>query len=90
MIIDGSQKDIQAYIYEERFGLDEMRRKNRESIYLDGIEEIKDGVLIYTDELIAKVKKAFSVDLMKTVSFDDIEETADFIIDEIIKKQLRS
>ncbi len=90
VIIDGSQKDIQAYIYEERFGLDEMRRKNRESIYLDGIEEIKDGVLIYTDELIAKVKKAFSVDLMKTVSFDDIEETADFIIDEIIKKQLRS
>ena len=34
-----------------------MRKKNKESIYLDGIENVQDGVLVYTNELLQKVKK---------------------------------
>lgn len=88
VIIDGRSDDVRAYIDEECFTLEEMRKKNRESIYLDGIENIHNGTLIYTDELIAKVKKAFGVDLCKNVPFDQIDNTADFIIHLIIEKNI--
>lgn len=86
VIIDGSGELPQAYIDETVFSLKEMRTKNRESIYLDGIEDIQNGVLTYTDELLAKVKKAFGVDLVKQVPFEAIDDTAEFIIREIIEK----
>lgn len=88
VIIDGEDGEVKAYICEERFALEEMKEKNRESIYLDGIENVENGVLTYTDELIAKVKNAFGVDLVKEVSFDKIDEVAAFIIEEIIKKNV--
>lgn len=88
VIIDGSGENVSAYICEDYFDIDKMRSKNRESIYLDGIENIEDGTLIYTDELIAKVKRAFGVDLMKKVPFDEIEQTANFIVKEIIEKNI--
>ena len=88
VIIDGSSEQVKAYICEDYFNLDSMREKNRESIYLDGIENVCDGILTYTDELIDKVHKAFGVDLVKNVAFDDIESTADFIIKEIIEKNI--
>ena len=84
VILDGSKDKIAVYFDESEFSLDEMRKKNTESIYLDGIEKVEDGVLTYTDELIAKAKKAFSVELPKNVAFKDIDKTAQFIIDEII------
>jgi hypothetical protein len=86
VIIDGRNDNIQAHIDESVFSLDEMRQKNRESIYLDGIQSVEDGCLIYTDELIEKVKNVFGVDLIKKVSFENIENTADFIIKNIIEK----
>ena len=43
--IDGTVDTMRAYIDEERFDIDSMRKKNRESIYLDGIENVVDGVL---------------------------------------------
>jgi len=55
---------------------------------LDGIEDIVDGKLIYTEELIQKVIKAFGVELPKAVSYNDIDKTAKLIIDEIIMPQL--
>lgn len=88
VVIDGSGDTVKAYICEDYFDLDSMRKKNRESIYLDGIENVDDGTLTYTDELLAKAKKAFGVDLPKTVAFDEIEKTADFIIREIIEKNI--
>lgn len=88
VIIDGKSDDIKAYIDEECFSIEDMRKKNRESIYLDGIENIENGVLTYTDELISKVKKAFDADLCKNVPFDQIDETADFIIHQIIEKNI--
>ena len=84
VILDGSKDRIAVYFDESEFSLDEMRKKNAESIYLDGIEKVDDGILTYTDELIAKAKKAFSVELPKNVAFKDIDKTAQFIIDEII------
>lgn len=84
--IDG--KDCRAFIDTNVFSIDDMRSKNRESIYLDGIEDIAEGDLIYTDELIDKVKVAFNVNLPKRVSFEDIDKTAQMIIDEIILSSL--
>ena len=84
VILDGSKDKIAVYFDESEFSLDEMRKKNAESIYLDGIEKVDDGILTYTDELIAKAKKAFGVELPKNVAFKDIDKTAQFIIDEII------
>lgn len=75
-----------AYFNEDFFSLDEMRAVNRASIYLDGIEQVKDGALFYTDELIAKVKDKFKADLPKRVHFTEIDQVAEFIIEEIIKK----
>lgn len=87
VIIDGENEDMKAYIDESVFTLEQMRSKNRESIYLDGIENVSDGVLTYTDELLEKVKKAFGVELVKNVPFANIDETADFIVKEIIEKK---
>jgi len=46
--------------------------KNAASLRLDGIERIEDGIMTYTDELILKSQKAFSVTLPKTVPFNEI------------------
>lgn len=89
VILDGTGEKICAHICEDYFTLDEMRKKNRESIYLDGVEDVRDGVLVYTDELLEKVKKVFGVDLMKTVAFDEIEDAAEFLIENIIKRNVQ-
>lgn len=86
VIIDGASAQMKSYICEDYFDMDCMRRKNRESIYLDGIEDVADGVLVYTDELLTKVKNAFGVDLVKRVAFDEIDQVAEFIIEKIIKE----
>lgn len=88
VIIDGTKDSPEVYIDESKFSLDEMRKKNRESIYLDGIENVEDSKLFYTDELIQKVKDKFDATLPKSVSFDRIDKTADFIIKNIIEKAL--
>lgn len=75
--------------YEEKyFSYDDMAKHNRESIYLDGIEDVTDGTLVYTDELVSKVKDVFGVDLPKKVPFDDIDKTADLLIEKIIKPNI--
>lgn len=88
VIIDGSSRQVETYICEDYFSMDSMRKKNRESIYLDGIENISEGVLTYTDELLSKTKKTFGVDLVKNVVFEEIDEVAEFIIKEIIEKNI--
>ena len=88
VILDGTENRMRAYIDEEIFDLESMRRKNRESIYLDGIESVEDGALTYTDELIARCRDAFGVSLMKQVGFEEIERAAQFLITEIIEKNI--
>ena len=88
VIVDGTSDEPKCYIDDSIFTMDDMIRKNRESLALDGVEDIKDGCLIYTDALIAKAQKAFDVTLPKTVHFDEIDNTANFIIDNIINPAL--
>ena len=88
-VIFGYKDDeISSWIDESVFSFEEMDKANRESLALDGVEDIKDATLIYTDELIRKVKEAFGEDLPKEVKYDDIEKTADFLIEKIITPQL--
>lgn len=75
---------IDAWIDESVFTFEEMNKANRKSMYLDGIEDVKDGILYYTDELIQKTRAAFGVEIPKSVEYENIEETAKFIIDRII------
>lgn len=84
-MIDGSG-NTKGYIDESVFSLEKMRKANMESIYLDGIEGIENGTLRYTPELIAKVKKAFNVDLPASVALADADKTADFLIRNIIRQ----
>ncbi|WP_458405504.1 saccharopine dehydrogenase NADP-binding domain-containing protein [Methanobrevibacter sp.] len=88
VIIGYKDDKISAWIDESVFSFDEMDKANRESLALDGIEDIKDATLIYTDDLISKVKKAFDEDLPKEVKYEDIEKTANFLIEKIITPQL--
>ena len=86
IIIDGVTAT--AKFDESVWTIDQMRKANRKSIYCDGVENITDATLVYTDELVAKVKKSFNVDLPKSVKFVDIENVADLIINQIIKPQV--
>lgn len=88
VIIDGREETIRAYIDESEFSIQAMRDKNAASMYLDGVERIADGTLYYTDELLEKSRKAFGVQLMKEVPFDEIEETVAFLIREVIERTL--
>ena len=82
---DGS---LSAWIDESVFSFDEMNRADRASMALDGVEDVVDGKLVYTDALIEKAQKAFGAQLPKTVAYEDIDATAKFIINEIIMPQL--
>lgn len=83
VIIDG--ESATASFDTSVWSMDEMRQANRKSIYCDGVENVADGKLIYTDELVDKVKTAFGVNLPKVVDFKDINQTAEFIIKKIIE-----
>lgn len=89
IIIDGTSSEPKAYFDTSHFSMKEMKVANRKSIYCDGIENIDHGCLIYSDELISKVKKAFNCDLPKVVSFDAIDKVAEFIIKNIIEPNCR-
>jgi len=84
--IDGSSASMS---YEESyFSYEDMTKNNRDSIYLDGIEDVRDATLIYTDELVKKVKDVFDVDLPKNVHFDEIESVTNLIIEKIIEPNI--
>ena len=81
---------LDAWIDESIFSFEEMNKADRASMALDGLEDIMDGMLVYTDHLLEKTKKAFGVKLPKRIPFDRIDKTAEFIIEEIIKPYLSS
>ena len=84
VIVGYKDGQLDAWIDESVFSFEEMNKADRASMALDGVEDVIDGKLIYTDALIEKARKAFGVTLPKEVAFDDIDKTAKFIIDEII------
>ena len=84
VLVGYREGNIDAWIDESVFDMREMDKANQASMYLDGIEKIRDGSLYYTDELIQKVEKEFGVDMPKSVNIKDIEEITQFIINKII------
>lgn len=87
VVVDGAEQ--KAYIDESVFSMEEMRKANRKSIALDGVEDVIDGMLVYTDALLEKVENAFLVKLPKNVPYEKIDETAEMIIQTIIIPQTR-
>ena len=86
-IIDGTGSEPIGYFVPD-YSLEMMERVNRESIYCDGVENVTDACLIYTDELIHKVRERFEVDIPKKVKLSEAEHVAGILIDDIIKKTI--
>lgn len=82
VIIDGTTST--ASFDESVWSMEEMRNANLRSIYCDGINNVKEGCLHYTPELVAKAKDKFNVDLPQVVAWDDIETVGQYIIERII------
>ena len=85
-IIDATGDQVMGSLTSQ-YPVEQMEQVNRNSIYCDGIENVIDGCLIYTDELIQKVKDRFNVNIPKKVFLSDSENVANLLIEEIILKQ---
>jgi len=83
-IIDGTGNSVRGYFY-PYYSIDEMERVNIKSIYCDGIENVVDGYLVYTDELVQKVKNKFNLEIPPKVHLSEAERVADLLINGIIK-----
>ena len=86
-VIDGTSEDVKGY-FPPVFPMELMEQVNLNSIYCDGIEDVEDGCLIYTDELIQKVKDRFDVELPKSVLLSETTCVAGLLVDKIIKPNL--
>lgn len=89
VFIDAASEQLKIGIDTSVFTLEQMRQANRQSIAFDGVENITDGKLVYTDRLLEKVQERFGVQLPKEVGFDEIDQTADMLIQEIIAPALK-
>jgi hypothetical protein len=86
-IIDGTSEEVKG-CFAPNYLMQQMEQVNRNSIYCDGIENVTDGCLIYTDELIKKVKDRFNVDIPKRVHLSEAERVANLLIEGIIKPNI--
>ncbi len=87
-IIDGTNNIICSY-FAPNYSMEQMEKVNRISIYFDGIENVTNGSLLYTNELIRKVRKRFNVDIPKKVHISEAESAANFLINNIIKPNMQ-
>lgn len=87
-IIDGTHSGVKGYFASD-YSIEKMEQVNRNSIYCDGIENVIDGYLIYTDILIKKVKECFNVSLPKKVDIREAEKVAGLLINNIILPKVR-
>lgn len=88
-VVDGTDL-AKGYIDESVFSMEDMRKANRESIYLDGIQSVKDGYLTFTTELLEKAGKNFKVALPKEFSIHECERVGHILIDGIINPSVKS
>lgn len=86
-VIDATGDDVKGY-FSPQYDMEEMHQVNRYSIYCDGIENVDDGYLVYTDELIQKVKDRFNVDIPKKVHLSEADAVANVLIESIIKPNI--
>ena len=87
-VIDSTGNEVEAY-FSQDYQIENMQQVNRQSIYLDGIENVEKGYLIYTDELINKVKCKFNVTIPKWVHLSEAEDVAELLIESIIKPNIK-
>lgn len=85
-ILDGQK--MMGCIDESIFSMDDMGHANMDSIYKDGIENVTDGCLVYTDELLTKVRNCFGVELPKRIAFVDVDAVVEKLINEIINPSI--
>lgn len=88
LIVDFSNKlskERRIYFDESSFKTSEMISHNKLSIALDGIEDIDNGSLTFTDKLIGDVWNSFQYELPKVIHFNQIELISESIIENIIK-----
>jgi hypothetical protein len=71
-------------VLESPFTLARMAQHNRQSLGLDGIEDISSGRLIFTDELVRRVKAAFAFDLPREVALDESDQVAERLVQGVI------
>lgn len=83
-IIDATGESVKGYFY-PGFSMEQMEHVNRDSIYCDGIESVEQGSLVYTSELLKKVKDRFGVDIPRRVRLEDAGEVAKVLINGIIE-----
>lgn len=83
-IIDGTGEQVECFM-DPSFTMEAMEQVNRNSIYCDGIEDVNNGYLVYTDELLEKVKTRFGVQLPKRIALEEAENIAGILIKEIIE-----
>lgn len=89
IIIDGTCEDVKGY-FAPNFSLELMEQVNRDSIFCDGIESVEEGCLVYTDELLKKVKARFGIEIPKRVHLAEAEKVADLLIEGIIHDKILS
>ena len=82
-IIDATGQEVVGHLAEQ-YSIDEMHQVNRLSIYCDGVEDVAHGNLVYTDELIQKVKNRFGVVIPKKVHITEASRVAELLIQEVI------
>ncbi len=90
VILDASKDCVDMRIDTSVFSMEAMRNANRQSIAFDGIENVADGRLVYTDQLLQKVKDRFGVTLPKEVAFEEIDPVAELLIEKIIKPAIEA
>lgn len=86
-IIDATKSSIKGYISQD-YPEEVMKQVNRNSIYCDGIENVTNGCIIYTNELIQKVKERFCINIPKSVNLSEAERVAEKLIEDIIRPSL--
>lgn len=86
-IIDATGDEVKGF-FAPQYDMEEMHQVNRNSIYCDGIENVTEGYLVYTDELIQKVKTRFNVVIPKRVHLSEAESVADLLIEKIINPNI--
>ena len=87
-IIDATLNEVKGYFY-PCYSIEEMELVNRKSIYFDGIENVEDGCLVYTNELLKKVKDRFGVDIPKRVKLLEAVKVAEMLIKNVITPNLK-
>ena len=87
-IIDATGEQVKGSLTSQ-YSVEQMEQVNRNSIHCDGIENVMDSFLLYTDELIQKVKDRFNVDIPQKIHLSDAEAVANLLIDKIITPNVK-